>query len=185
MIDYDAVASAIETQKSSLEIRRLVGCNDVLFKGHYYGRVYAKGRPRSGKYAVYTPANTVKFEKEVRDWFAVHNFKPPLSMPISVEIVVYDRRPANMPNVDDMLAEYSLKLSSIGDLADNLIKAILDALNTWLYADDSQIANCIVSRKYRASPGFDIEVRRYGMSDAELHNLKNRLANINHKWWAA
>jgi Holliday junction resolvase RusA-like endonuclease len=182
-VDLYAIKKAIADEAGSIAMQRAAGLGTSLFTGTYSGRVYTKARHRFAGVRAYTPANTARFEKSVKAWFDALKFGDPLHMPIAMYITIFDERAKGMPDVERMLADAKIHFASVGDLADNLIKAVLDALNGRLYTDDSQIVYCESKRQYSSEPGFVIEVDRAGLSKTEIHNLKNRLIDVENKWW--
>ncbi len=94
-----------------------------------------KGRPRFRRngYA-YTPEKTREYEKHVRLTYAGPKFDGPLT----VRIKAYMKKPMRGAGA------YPTKIPD----ADNIAKAILDALNGVAYADDKQVVNLCVSKMW-------------------------------------
>jgi len=114
-----------------------LGCKIEFIVG---GAPVAKERPRAtvrGGYAViYTPKNTVQFERYVRQ-IAIANAPPKLlTGGLEMTLDFYLQRPQSLP----VKINYNVKKPDI----DNLAKSIMDALESVIYARDSQvfILNC-------------------------------------------
>lgn len=108
------------------------------------GKPFAKQRPRSTRQGrVYTPAETVSFERTVGQIAAMH-FPAPIVGPVKVEMVAVFETPASWSKkakAERMNAPHTQR----PDL-DNCQKAILDGLNRIAFADDGQVAQ-ISARK--------------------------------------
>ena len=115
------------------------------------GKPVAKGRPRVTRYGTtYTPAKTREWEEMVA-WSAriALGSDPPMEVPVAVQLVFYRPR-AN------------------SDL-DNLIKAVLDAMNGLVYADDKQISSIHAIRLPDGEqPGVWVMVKPYEDSGEDL-----------------
>jgi len=147
-----------------------------LYFTSFRGKVYVKGRPRFSKAGfVHTPINTRKFEKLLSQQYTTPDSSLPIFCPIYVKIKIYDKMPKAFNKLERRLAEHGYIFSTVGDLADNKVKSIIDAGNGVLYADDSQIRKVSYDRVYTDFEGFDLEVCRAGLSPAEAHNLGNLL----------
>lgn len=147
---------------------------DNLFAGFFTGKVYSKGRPIVTKRGhAFTPANTRKFEKAVRDWLTTLNVEF-IFCPIEVTIELLEPKAKSMTGTKLRLAELGAVFSTVGDV-DNRAKAILDGSEGELFLNDSQISNLTVSRQYADTEGFYIAVTRSGYSANEVENI-TRLA---------
>jgi len=93
----------------------------------------AKGRPRTGKWGVYTDKATKEYEEAVKDAYIKaegHKFEGPVQLTASF---YSDKICITIRSID---ATSSLR----GDL-DNYIKSIMDGLNGVAYEDDKQVLN--------------------------------------------
>ena len=136
----------------------------------YDGLVKAKERPRMAKNGrVFTPKETRTFEKAVENW-AKRLKAPVVKYPIRVTLLIYEPRPKSVA-VPCGVLHYNQK----GDI-DNLAKSILDGLNGVLYADDKQIVDLGIKRRYGDPAGFDISIERAGLTAAEFANYCKRVA---------
>ncbi|WP_181034736.1 RusA family crossover junction endodeoxyribonuclease [Clavibacter michiganensis] len=116
--------------------------SDLLVAFTIPGEPLPKGRPRTGKGRVFTPAKTREYEAHVRNTFqSLHpGFVPTEHKYLLVEAEFHrtTRRPADV---------------------DNLLKAVTDALNGIAYRDDEQISRFTVARTYGARENARTEVR--------------------------
>jgi Holliday junction resolvase RusA-like endonuclease len=114
------------------------------------GKPTAKERPyfssKGGKFRVFTPSTTARFENLVKIK-ASPLFSQPLMGPVSISIFFYLPRPKylvwkNKP----MPFLYSDKRPDI----DNLTKSVIDGLNGIAFHDDAQISRLEVEKGYHA-----------------------------------
>lgn len=127
----------------------------------------AKGRPKMGKWGVYTPKKTMKAEADLRLALAKIAPKERIIGPISLHLTFVMPIPASWSKKQ--------RTSAIGrphcgrpDL-DNLVKTVLDALNPirkkglppvgGMIGDDSQICWMTASKRYGHEPGIDFILR--------------------------
>lgn len=116
-----------------------------------------KRRPRfrrhGAKVFTHSDPKDIAFKKDVIR-LATPQIDYPLAGPLRCEIVLYIKRPKSVKS------KYPTGKRT-GDV-DNHAKAVLDALNSYAYVDDSQIVSLMVSKYYRDVSG--IEVRLYGLN---------------------
>jgi Holliday junction resolvase RusA-like endonuclease len=116
---------------------------EVAFSFAVAGKPIGKQRPRLGRNGhVYTPAATVAYERTVRwETLAARPLSWDRSAPVSVTVACYfpDARRRDV---------------------DNVLKAVLDAMNGIAYADDCQVQSASVSKQIdRERPRIEIAVR--------------------------
>lgn len=108
------------------------------------GKPFAKQRPRSTRQGrVYTPKETVSFERTVGQIAAQH-FQEPLTGPVRVTILA-TFQPAKSWSKRKVAEHMSRPHTQRPDL-DNCAKAILDGLNRIAWADDGQVASMEVRK---------------------------------------
>lgn len=123
------------------------------------GKPIPKGRPRFGKGHAYTPAQTRGYE-EALAWTARRAMKgrPIMLGAVTMSIVASIGVPQRWkPAAKAAAIAGEIKPTSKPDL-DNYGKAVRDALNGIVYADDAQIVFQIESKVYAEEPGIRIEI---------------------------
>lgn len=119
----------------------------------------AKGRPRvtviGGHAHAYTPAKTRKAEQNILALIRTEmkkNFQAFESgTPLAMSVIFYRERPKH-------LAKRFTEPVTRPDL-DQYVKLCLDALNHYVYSDDSQIVNLHARKKYGSPPRIELMVR--------------------------
>ena len=140
----------------------------IYFK--FRGEPVGKGRPRvtasRGRFAhAYTPKKTKEFEDAIRFEFMASNCE---KMPVF---------PKDVPLIADMTFAFSVPKSYSkknreaclnGELfhthrpdADNIAKAVLDALVGYAYEDDSQIVTMALEKIYAEEPYVEVTIFPY------------------------
>jgi Holliday junction resolvase RusA-like endonuclease len=105
---------------------------------------------RGGKIATYNTAKAVKYEKAIRDSVIAQYCCDPLDGPLIVSIYAWMKKPKSS----------KLAYPTVMPDADNIAKAVLDALNGILWFDDKQVCELTVRKVYAALDMIEIEVRR-------------------------
>lgn len=128
------------------------------------GQPIAKGRPRigrgfGGRPKAYTPETTVRYENLVAhacsEAMAGTN---PFSGPVAVELTVEVGVPGSWSKRrTDAALSGSIGATKRPDL-DNCAKAVLDGMNAIAYADDAQIVELTVTKRYSLSPRVVVRV---------------------------
>lgn len=114
------------------------------------GAPFAKQRPRATRQGrVYTPAATVSFERQVGQ-IALHHFREPIAGPVWLEVAAFFA-PAPSWSKRKRVGHLGMPHCQRPD-ADNLVKAIWDGLNRIAFADDAQIAECVVRKRWAEVP---------------------------------
>ena len=114
-----------------------------------------KGRPRFyGGHAV-TPEKTRKYEKLIRDSWE-HGILEADSLMIDMEFVMPIPQSLSKKKQTELVAMPHTKKPDL----DNLVKAVLDALNGVAYMDDSRISNINASKEYGREPSVWIGISR-------------------------
>lgn len=123
-----------------------------------------KGRPkfaRRGNFVTaYTPKKTVDYESTVKAaGQQAMGSQEPLETPISLYLYVRVPIPASYSKkATAACLDGSQKPIKKPD-ADNVLKAISDALNGVCYKDDSQIVNIHATKVYATVPGVDVCIK--------------------------
>ncbi len=131
-----------------------------------YGEPVAKGRPRfsinrkRGYVTTRTPEKTVMYENLVRLEF--HNQcggeQFPEKAMLKMHVKAYFGIPtsASKKNKEMMISE-QIRPTKKPD-ADNILKAVADALNTVAYHDDSSIVHASIDKYYSEKPRVEIRI---------------------------
>ena len=93
----------------------------------------AKGRPRAGKYGMYTDKATREYEQAIKDAY-IQSGGPVFNGPVTLVAVF------NKDSITITINEAKDTSSLRGDV-DNYIKSIMDGLNGVAYLDDGQVMN--------------------------------------------
>lgn len=126
------------------------------------GQPYGKGRPRAssrgGFVRMYTPAATLAYEAEIArlaeiargDW-------PVLATPMSLRVIAHHAIPVSWSKRKQLQALDGEVIPGKPDL-DNVAKAVLDALNGVIYADDKQVIKLVAEKRYSLDPRVEVYV---------------------------
>lgn len=128
------------------------------------GEPTGKGRPKfstfNGHAMAYTPAKTVNYETLVKLSYQQQcNDKPyDKDIPLRAEITAYFPMPKSTSmKRKKMMLDGQIRHTKKCD-ADNLAKAVLDALNGIAYYDDSQVCELSVSKLYSDNPRVIVSI---------------------------
>lgn len=117
-----------------------------MIKFTVHGKPQGKGRPRVTSHGTYTPEKTKQYEELVRWCWRADSGKSICGVPLSVHITAYFMPPKSVSKKkhDELIGTpYTHKPD-----ADNIAKAILDALNGVAFVDDSAVTELIVTKLY-------------------------------------
>lgn len=124
-----------------------------------------KGRPRfSGRtfspVKVYTPERTANYEEQIRlsylEQAGNQRFEKGIPLKISIRALFPIPKSASKKRAE-MLRSGQIMHTHRPD-ADNIAKAVLDALNGLAFHDDAQICELRVSKAYSDSPATEISI---------------------------
>lgn len=128
------------------------------------GEPTGKQRPKfstfNGKAMAYTPQKTVNYETLVKLSYQQQcNDKPyDKDIPLRAEITAYFPMPKSTSmKRKRMMLDGQIRHTKKCD-ADNLAKAVLDALNGIAYYDDSQVCELSVSKLYSDNPRVIVNI---------------------------
>lgn len=124
------------------------------------GAPAGKGRPRfsrrGGFVRTYTDAKTLAFEARVRQACQqVMGSAAAVLCPVALRVVAFWPVPASWSKRKRQQALEGLVVPGKPD-ADNIAKAVMDALIGVLYADDSQVCSLRVDKSYSLAPRIEI-----------------------------
>lgn len=115
------------------------------------GRPVGKGRPRFTRNGhCWTPDKTVAYERDIKlsYWSTYGHRKYEADKALAVEIILYYPRPKNMAKYKRLMAQKGVLRPTVKPDVDNVIKAILDALNGVAFDDDRQIVQIECEKWY-------------------------------------
>lgn len=127
-----------------------------------YGQPQGKGRPRAssrgGFVRMYTPAATLAYEQQIARLAQIARGEfPVLATPMSLRVVAHHMIPISWSKKKQQLALAGEVIPGKPDL-DNVAKAVLDALNGVIYADDKQVIKLVAEKKYSFDPRVEVYV---------------------------
>lgn len=121
------------------------------------GEPQGKERPRFSRKSgtVYTPAKTARYEKEIRDSFLAAGGKMiPAGSYVTVAVDAYFKIPKSYIKGKRLACEHNINRPDKKPDIDNVLKAVLDALNKVAYEDDKQVVEVRCRKWYSRSSGF-------------------------------
>lgn len=126
------------------------------------GQPKGKGRPRFTKNGhVYTPESTRIYEEEIKIRYKEKYKNEMLDGNIAVEVFI-NKKPASYLGIkkyNKLLGKYC----NIKPDTDNVVKAVLDALNGVAYADNKNVVEIYAVKKY--STESSVVVRLYELEN--------------------
>lgn len=125
------------------------------------GEPQGKGRPRFTRQGrAYTPAKTAEYEARIAGLAAaaMRPFAGPTALPCYVRIDAYKGIPKSWTRAKRLRAMEGQEIPGKPDL-DNVAKAVLDALNGLVYADDVQVVRLLVTKQYSLEPRLVVTVK--------------------------
>jgi Holliday junction resolvase RusA-like endonuclease len=129
------------------------------------GEPVAKARPRgrvvsthAGRQFVsmYTPKTTVNYENRVMAAFREVYTGQPIDTPLGMRVGAYFQIPESVSQKkrDALVGQPVGKKPDI----DNIIKSILDGLNTVAYTDDKLVCELAITKRYSFNPRCEITI---------------------------
>lgn len=115
------------------------------------GRPVGKGRPRFTRNGhCWTPDKTVAYERDIKlaYWETYGRKKYEEGKALAITIVLYYPRPKSMAKYKRRMAQKGVLRPTVKPDVDNVIKAILDALNGVAFEDDRQIVQVECEKWY-------------------------------------
>jgi len=113
-----------------------------------------KGRPRvtmkSGRAIAYTPAKTAHAENLIRDKVMELETFFPKEIPLRLIAIFFRDRPKNLPKKVE-------KPVTRPDW-DNYAKLLTDALEKFIYANDSQITAAVIKKRFGSPPRIELMI---------------------------
>ncbi len=120
-----------------------------------------KGRPRAistpAGIRMHTPKKTATYERKVRGSAIVAmNGSKPFARPVSLEVEIIVPIPASWSKKRQTLARIGVICATKKPDADNVLKAVKDAMNGVVYSDDAQVVEINLSKVYGEHPRVEV-----------------------------
>lgn len=132
---------------------------ELTVPGNPQGKQRAKTFKKGDFAGAYTPAKTVNYETYIKELFAIKypDFMP-LEGPLMLQFTAYVSIPASTSQKKRaMMLEGSIIPEKSPDI-DNILKIIMDALESVAYKRDSQIAIGIIVKLYSERPRVELKI---------------------------
>ena len=125
------------------------------------GTPVGKGRPRFARrgtfVSVYTPEKTVDYENLIKFHARKAMYeKEIMTGPVEMRLLICVPIPASWSQKKRIAACAGETLPTIKPDADNVFKVCADALNGIVYADDRQITDIHISKRYSEMPRIEV-----------------------------
>ena len=119
-----------------------------------------KGRPRFSKGRTYTDDKTVEYERRIRNSYRLNfgSYKWPDNALLKVQITAYYSIPKSATKAKRAMMESGDLLPTRKPDVDNIIKAVLDALNGVAYKDDASVVEVSCRKLYGTPPRVEVEI---------------------------
>ena len=127
------------------------------------GKPVGKGRPRAstrgGFVRMYTDAKTLGYEAAIADEakLAMGQLEP-FDTPVQMQVSCYNQIPKSWPKKMKQEANDDERFPNVKPDLDNVVKAILDALNGVVYRDDAQVINLVATKRYSTDPRVEVYI---------------------------
>lgn len=127
------------------------------------GEPKGKGRPRVGmrgkKPIMFTPPETVEYQEKIAfAAFAASNEGKLFVGPVRLELRIFHPIRESWPKKKQEAARSGQMVPTMKPDADNVLKAVCDALNGVLWVDDVQVVNVGMSKRFSDTPRLEISV---------------------------
>ena len=127
-----------------------------------YGKPVAKGIPRMTKSGhVYTPQTTREYEERIRNAAMSEMGRSKIlpwteKQPLKVVIDAFFKLPKSATKKDRIDVLNHIKFPTVKADVDNIAKSILDGMNGYVYGDDAQVVDLVVTKRYDCEDAFVI-----------------------------
>ena len=127
-----------------------------------YGKPQGKGRPRytvrGGHAVAYTPENTRKYEEQIRRAWQEQDGRDYGPAALALIVTAYYPVPSRARKAErEAMLSGQVPVRDKPDL-DNVLKAVMDALNSTAYQDDRQVTHINAARVYSEDPRIEIDL---------------------------
>ena len=127
-----------------------------------YGKPVAKGRPRMTRNGhVYTPQTTREYEERIRNAAMSEMGRSKIlpwtdKQPLKVVIDAFFKLPKSATKKDRVDVLNHIKFPTVKADVDNIAKSILDGMNGYVYGDDAQVVDLVITKRYDCEDAFVI-----------------------------
>lgn len=127
-----------------------------------YGKPQGKGRPRyttrAGHAVAYTPASTKAYEAKIRQAWQEQDGRDFGPAALALVLTAYYPVPSKARKAErEAMLAGQVPVRDKPDL-DNVVKAVMDALNSTAYEDDKQITHINAARTYSKLPRIEVDL---------------------------
>ena len=137
------------------------------------GQPVAKARARTvrtkgGKVRTYTPVKTKNWEQfaQISAWAEYSG--APIAGPIMLTVIAVFGLPVSWPKWKKDAAQDGRIIHASKPDADNVLKAVKDALNGIIWIDDAQVSRAVITKKYGAAAKVKIIVREISAAGSNV-----------------
>ena len=137
-----------------------------MIKFTYHGEAVGKGRPRYAKRGdyvhTYTPKRTKDFEDALRFEFMAGNCEAmPVydkDIPLQATVLVGVGIPKSYSKKKQALCRDRFVAPNKKPDIDNILKSVMDSLNGYAFADDSQVVRIMAEKVYAEEPFVEVTI---------------------------
>ena len=123
------------------------------------GEPKAKQRPKWSPVGTYTPQKTLTYEAYIKELFVIKypNFTL-LQGELVIELKMFLTIPTSKSKKKkDLMREWLIRPTKIPDI-DNVLKIVMDSLQSLAYKNDSQFIRGVVDKYYSDKPRLEINI---------------------------
>lgn len=136
----------------------------MIYEFEVIGKIRGKARPKVNTYTLraYTPMVTKDYEELIKQYFVLKypNYIP-IESRVSIKIIAYFGIPKNTNKKNTkLMLDNTISPTKKPDI-DNIVKIILDALNTMAYKDDNLITKLEVEKIYSNEEKIHVKIEDY------------------------
>ena len=142
---------------------------NLFIPGKPQGKERARSTIVNGKSLHYTPNKTRTYEGMIRTQAMEQmGMRAATRQPIALKLVINYAIPDSWPQWKWYAAQRGEVVPTIKPDADNVVKAIKDALNGVVWFDDCQVTQMEVVKTYSENPGVLVEVVQLNQHPAQI-----------------
>ena len=123
------------------------------------GKPQGKARPRVTRRGAYTPKKTKEYEAKIRAAWQEQAGATFEDRPVMVRIFAYFKPPKSASKVKRARMIAGEIRPTMKPDADNIAKAVCDALNGLAYKDDSQVVALAVFKRYEENERIEVIIQ--------------------------